>query len=124
MAVLTLLLVDAYLRPRDAFPLTAGQLFPMAVGVSRVLAVLLQPSEFGQTGKTGESVVTVLLNSPHLQWMTAIWTALYDQPADALLFPFSYAAYTIDFKKTVQALRVPTATPCLARHSRLSFDLA
>ena len=66
MAVLTLLLVDAYLRPCDAFPLRAGQLLPPAVGVSQHWALLLQPSEAGEVGKTGESDDTVILDSPHL----------------------------------------------------------
>ena len=78
MAALTLVLVDAYLRPCDAFPSTAGQLLPPAVGVSSVWAVLPQPSEFEQTGKTGECDYAVPLDSPHLQWTTPIWTGLHD----------------------------------------------
>ena len=68
MAVLALLLlVDAYLRPCDAFPLRAGQLLPPAVGVPQHWALLLQPSEAGRVGKTGETDDTVIFDSPHLQ---------------------------------------------------------
>ena len=107
MAVLTVLLVDAYLRPCDAFPLTAGQLLPPAIGISPVWALLLHPSEFGQVSKTGESDDTILLDSRHLQWMTVIWDALHDQPPSMLLFPFGYASYFREFKKVAAALGVP-----------------
>ena len=79
MAVLTLLLVDAYLRPCDAFPLRARQLLPPAVGVSQHWALMLQPSEAGEVGKTGESDDTIILDSPHLQWFRPVLETLHDQ---------------------------------------------
>ena len=124
MAVLTLLLVDAYLRPCGAFPLRAGQLLPPAPGSSPVWALLLHPSEFGEVGKTGESDDTILLDSRHLQWMAAIWEALHDQAAENLIFGFGYASYFREFKKVVTALGVPEAVPYQARHSGPSIDLA
>ena len=124
MAVLTLLLVDAYLRPCDALPLRAGQLLPPALGISPVWALLLHPSEFGEVGKTGESDDTILLDSRHLQWMAVLWEILHDQPSDTLVFGFGYASYFKEFKKVATALGVPEAVPYQARHSGPSIDLA
>ena len=124
MGVLTLLLVDAYLRPCDAFPLTAGQLLPPAAGISSSWGLLLQPSEAGEVSKTGESDDTVLMDSPHLQWLRPVWETLHDQPPSNLLFPFGYAAFVVEFKKTVRALGVKEAVPYQARHSGPSIDLA
>ena len=124
MAVLTLLLVDGYLRPCDAFPLTASQLLPPATGIARTWALLLFPSEIGATSKTGESDDTILLDSAHLQWLNPVWQVLHDQEPDALLFPFGYAMYTTEFKKAATAMGVPDAVPYQARHSGPSIDLA
>ena len=124
MAVLNLLMVDAYLRPCDIFPLKAGQLLPPAPGVSRHWALLLQPSEAGEVGKTGESDDTVILDSQHLQWLNPVWRVLHDQDAEKLVFPFGYAAYMVEFKRSVAALGVPGAVPYQARHSGPSIDLA
>ena len=40
------------------------------------------------------------------------------------MFPFGYAAYMAEFKKTVRALGVPEAVLYQARHSGPSIDLA
>ena len=124
MAILTLVSVDGYLRPCDAFPLTAGQLLPPAVGVSPHWALLLHPSESGEVGKTGESDDTVVLDSPHLQWLNPMFEVLHAQPRDKLLFPFGYAAYVSEFKKSATMLGVKNAVPYQARHSGPSIDLA
>ena len=85
---------------------------------------MLRPSEAGEVGKTGESDDTIILDSPHLQWLRPVLETLHDQDPDALVFPFGYAAYTYEFKKTVVALGVKDAVPYQARHSGSSIDLA
>lgn len=124
MALYTLLLVSAYLRPSEGMALRRADFLPPTVGATGTWSILIAPSEIGATTKTGDSDDSILLDSRWLEWASPAWRLLCEGVPGSCVWSFTYPAYLKEFKLIRDRLKIPDLVPYAARHSGPSVDRA
>ena len=123
-AVMTMIMMDAYLRPSEMLSLMPASLLPPAPTGVGSWVLLLFPQEFRERSKVGASDDTIPLDSRRLRWLAPVLQELARRrPAHQRLLAHSYAAYLSLFRRTTQRLGVQVV-PYQARHSGASCDRA
>ena len=121
---MTMIMMDAYLRPSEMLSLMPASLLPPAPTGVGSWVLLLFPQEFRERSKVGASDDTIPLDSRRLRWLAPVLQELARRrPAHQRLLAHSYAAYLSLFRRTTQRLGVQVV-PYQARHSGASCDRA
>ncbi|CAK0843554.1 unnamed protein product, partial [Prorocentrum cordatum] len=120
LAVLRLLMVDAYLRPGEAFRLTRGQIIPPRARMPKV-TIHINPDYMKRPSKTGEMDEPVDAARP---WRDSLLVRLAQGPPSSSLWSFTAAEAKDMFERAVRELNLDGMMPVLytARHSRASND--
>ena len=124
MAVMTLVMVSAYLRPGEAMGLRRSSLVPPARQISATWSLLICPEEKPQRTKTGASDDSIALDTPWLAWLDPVLKALRGAGDSSSIWPFSYPEYLHKFKEAQVRLGLSGIVPYQARHSGPSIDRA
>lgn len=128
LALLTMLAMDAYLRPGEAVGLRVRSLIPSAPHLGypySITALLLAPRVDGVPTKTREFDESILLDSPHRRWMNGLLEKLAKgKPPDALLFNVTMKDWDKTFRHAAQLAGLAILRPCLymLRHTGSSSD--
>jgi len=124
MGVFVLMSVSTYLRPGQLIPLLKKNLVPPATRVTEFWTVLANAIETGTVSKTGDTDVSIQLDSRWLRWANPLWAALAAGNPSDRVFTFSYPQMYTVFRKVVKFLGRPDTVPYQTRHSGPSIDVA
>jgi hypothetical protein len=128
LGLLTLLAMDAYLRPGEAVGLRVRSLIPAAPHLGypyNITALLLAPRVGGVPTKTRDFDESVLLDSPHRRWMNGELERLAARkPPEALLFDTDMKEWDKAFRSAALQAGLSVLRPCLymLRHTGSSSD--
>eukprot|EP00959_Pyramimonas_sp_CCMP1952_P474166 9502976-Pyramimonas_sp.AAC.1 len=90
MAVFVIMAVSTYLRPGALLTVQGSDLIPPAQGVTPHWAVLVHPQERLGRSKTGESDVSILLDSVWTMELNPLWERLRAVAGGGALWDFDY----------------------------------
>ena len=121
-AVLTLVMVDCYLRPGEMLGLTPASFLEPSAHAVQNWVILLFPQEKVARSKVGDSDDTIPLDSARSLWMAPVFAALCrHRPASSRLLNMSYLQYLTLFRTAVGNLGLDVV-PYQGRHSGASLD--
>ncbi|CAK0858685.1 unnamed protein product, partial [Prorocentrum cordatum] len=96
-----------------------------AAGISPFWNLLLFPSQHAERSKTVLSDVSIVLDSPCLQFLGPILRALADGPREESVWAFAHPQCPMDFKAALAELEIgETIAPHQTRRSGSSIDIA
>ena len=93
-------------------------------GGMKYWSLLVNPMESSQVSKTGENDVSMLLDSPYLQWIGPMLEKIKSEAGVGRVFPFSYLDYVETFRRACKAVGMKNVVPYQLRHSGASHDRA
>ncbi len=123
-AVMTLIMMECYLRPGEMLSLTPASFLGPAPSAVKDWVVLLFPQEKARRSKVGESDDTIALDSGRFGWLQHVCRELAGRrPRDKPLMTMSYGQFLSVFGLAAANLNIE-AVPYQARHSGASIDRA
>ena len=125
MAVFLMISVSSYLRPNELMSLKRGGIIAPAAGISPYWNLLLFPSQQAERSKTNLCDVSIVMDSPYLQFLGPVLKVLASGPKQELAWTFTYPQYLLEFKVALSELGVTEViVPYQTRHSGPSIDIA
>ena len=121
MAVMTLLMFSADLRPGEAFNMLQGDIAPPAAGVPPYFSLLIFRAENPERSKIGTSDNSILLDHLHLQWMAPLLNELRKGNPEERVWNFTYPDYLQVLGDIAAVLKVKVV-PYQLRHCGASHD--
>ena len=120
MGFFVMLSVSTYDRPSSLLALTRAGIIEPGKTRHRCFSLLLHPEELKVPSKTMDFDVSILLDSPYLQWAGPILSSLRQQARDPV-WGFDYWTYLKHFRAVATRLNIKI-DPYQTRHSGASID--
>ena len=124
MGMHVLMMIALYCRPGELLTVRRGDLIRPMRGVSLNWSVLLHPIERGVPSKTAVFDDTLEVENKIFPWLGQVVEALAGGPASEHIFPYTYVAFTKQFKRACAAIGLHKVVPYQCRHSGASIDRA
>ena len=124
MAMMTVLMVCAYLRPGECLTVRRGDLIRPMASSGSYWSLLLFPEERPERSKVGAKDDSLLFGTPWCPWLNQVAAALQAGEANDSVFSFTYLDYVREFQFAKNLLDIKDLVPYCGRHSGPSIDRA
>jgi len=115
--------ISSYLRPSSLLALRPEDIQPPLLGIQTFWTLLMHP-EGSRPSKTGEFDLSIVMDSPWMQFLGPLLRVLKGKARGEAVWGFGYPVVLKELKQSCERLGIDRVTPYQARHSGASIDRA